>query len=300
LALLYAGLSTDAVDLRAEAYSVTALSVGKLLFVDTDGFSGFEVAEPLARSRLPLFVVAVVGLYAGYVLLRDAGLTGAETNADYGYSGVAAVVGSALIVLEGGDLFSTPLLFVYGLALLYAGLSSDSVDLRVEGYTVTAAAIGKLVFVDIDQLPGFNAADPLSPSTLPVFVVGAVCLYVAYIVLSDARLSENEEYVPFGYSGAAAFVILLGFAVELSGLGISAGWAAYGLTLVALGIRSGAKDLRLEAIAVLGLASIKVFIIDTRGLSSGARILSYITLGVILLAASFAYARYSDKISETL
>jgi len=49
--------------------------------------------------------------------------------------------------------------------------------------------------------------------------------------------------------------------------------------------------LRWQAIVLIGITIIKVFIYDTSALQRGYRILAFMILGVILLAISFAYQK---------
>ncbi len=69
-------------------------------------------------------------------------------------------------------------------------------------------------------------------------------------------------------------------------------WAALlGVALLALGFLIRWAFLRWQALALLTLAAVKVFAFDTRALSQGFRILSFLGLGVLLLLVSFIYQR---------
>ncbi len=69
-------------------------------------------------------------------------------------------------------------------------------------------------------------------------------------------------------------------------------WAALlGVGLLVLGFRLRWAFLRWQALVLLTLAVAKVFLVDTRSLSQGFRILSFLGLGVLLLGVSFIYQR---------
>ncbi len=69
-------------------------------------------------------------------------------------------------------------------------------------------------------------------------------------------------------------------------------WATVlGVALLALGFRIRWAFLRWQALALLTLAVGKVFAVDTRTLSQGFRILSFLGLGALLLLVSFIYQR---------
>ncbi len=69
-------------------------------------------------------------------------------------------------------------------------------------------------------------------------------------------------------------------------------WAMiFGATLLGVGFWKKSAFLRWQALALLTLSIAKVFVVDTGQLSQGYRILSFLGLGVLLLAVSFAYQR---------
>jgi uncharacterized membrane protein len=69
-------------------------------------------------------------------------------------------------------------------------------------------------------------------------------------------------------------------------------WATMlGVALLGLGFRLRWALLRWQALALLTLAIAKVFLVDTRSLSQGLRIVSFLGLGVFLLGVSFIYQR---------
>ncbi len=66
---------------------------------------------------------------------------------------------------------------------------------------------------------------------------------------------------------------------------------AYGAALMTVGFWRKRALLRWQAMVLLALAIAKVFLYDVRELSSGFRVLSFIVLGALLLAVSFAYQK---------
>jgi len=71
----------------------------------------------------------------------------------------------------------------------------------------------------------------------------------------------------------------------------SALWMLYGTVLMAIGFRRHLPFLRWLALFLLGVTIAKVFLYDMNQLERVYRILSFIALGVLLLAISFAYQR---------
>ncbi len=68
---------------------------------------------------------------------------------------------------------------------------------------------------------------------------------------------------------------------------------SYGAGLMLVGFWKESRFIRWQALILIGATVFKVFLYDTSSLDRGYRILSFITLGLILLATSFLYQRSS-------
>jgi hypothetical protein len=79
---------------------------------------------------------------------------------------------------------------------------------------------------------------------------------------------------------------------NLRQLFLSAGWLVYSIMLMALGIWKRARIVRIEAIVLFGVSILKIFIYDLSFLDTLYRTISFVGLGVILLAVSYLYQRY--------
>jgi uncharacterized membrane protein len=83
----------------------------------------------------------------------------------------------------------------------------------------------------------------------------------------------------------------------------SALWMVYGAILMAIGFWRRSAFIRWQALVLIAVTIIKVFVYDVSELDRAYRILSFIVLGVILLAISFVYQRdwlhLSKKRQET-
>jgi uncharacterized membrane protein len=83
-------------------------------------------------------------------------------------------------------------------------------------------------------------------------------------------------------------------------LSISVVWTIYGGAMLAVGIARRSKLLRVMALLLLGLTIFKVFLFDLSSLEKLYRIISFIVLGAILLAVSFLYQRYRQRVAELI
>lgn len=71
----------------------------------------------------------------------------------------------------------------------------------------------------------------------------------------------------------------------------SALWMAYGAMLMVIGFFRRSAFVRWQALLLIAATIGKVFIYDVSQLDRGYRIVSFIVLGVLLLAISFVYQR---------
>jgi uncharacterized membrane protein len=79
-------------------------------------------------------------------------------------------------------------------------------------------------------------------------------------------------------------------------LALSVFWTLYALGAVSVGIWRRNRPLRLLAMALLCLSVAKAFLFDLSGLQQPYRIVSFFTLGVILLLVSLLYTRFEERL----
>lgn len=71
----------------------------------------------------------------------------------------------------------------------------------------------------------------------------------------------------------------------------SALWMAYGAMLMVIGFWRATAFVRWQALVLIAITTVKVFVYDTSQLDRIYRILSFVALGILLLVISFAYQR---------
>jgi uncharacterized membrane protein len=72
---------------------------------------------------------------------------------------------------------------------------------------------------------------------------------------------------------------------------LSAFWSVLGVGLLWAGLRRNLRALRLAGFSLLAVAVGKVFLYDMAALDQGYRVLSFVVLGLLLLAGAYAYQR---------
>ena len=77
------------------------------------------------------------------------------------------------------------------------------------------------------------------------------------------------------------------------GLGVSILWGIFSASIIAFGMWKHKKHLRLLGIAIFGITLIKLFFYDLASLSTISKTIVLVALGVLLLATSFLYNKYT-------
>jgi len=122
----------------------------------------------------------------------------------------------------------------------------------------------------------------------PALIVGelAALLYLASCAI----------VTPFQPSGAAADSTLLELDVRQQGqMALSVFWSLVGLGALVAGLLRDSHALRIGGLSVLFLAVAKVFMFDLATLGSIYRVVSFVGLGVLLLAGAFVWQRVRPR-----
>jgi uncharacterized membrane protein len=302
--LLAAFLKTKYRPMEYCYYFLSFVIAWKVLLFDSqlDSFSWQNLG---GSSRALAFVAAAAGFYLGYFLIvraREKISPWLKDIAPNFYVFVPTFILAILPLLEGGD--NSQFLTIYW-SILFAALLGLSVvknffEFRLAALLGGAAIFMKMLFYDLFYLDGIQHS--AEKWRILAYIVGIVLFYSAYVINHWRRklLPKNLQSLPqvYGWLGAGSAFIMLW--LELSGYWISVGWAILALALVLLGFVLNKRELRYQGIAVLGVTIFKVFLYDTSRLESIYRTISFLVLGAILLAASFLYNKYKEKIKQIL
>lgn len=80
----------------------------------------------------------------------------------------------------------------------------------------------------------------------------------------------------------------------------TAGWSLLGGSMMAAGFALKSALHRRVALVLLGICIVRVFAVDTIGLSDTARIGAFFVLGMILVAIAWLYSRYADELKKLI
>ncbi len=98
--------------------------------------------------------------------------------------------------------------------------------------------------------------------------------------------------------GALALIVWMSARLPDSLTTLAWGLAAVGVVLYGLVVRE--RVVRLAGLGHLALTLLRLLIVDLRGMASDERTLTFIALGVALLALSFGYARHRERLRQWL
>lgn len=209
------------------------------------------------------------------------------------------------------------------LVLLWLGSKQDSVLTRLGGYAVLLLAVGRLF---THHLP--LHATIFTPVFNPVF---ATWLFVV-LAAAAARLltrSPREERSPLDVlSGPLLATLSLGLLFGLltgeidsffdhkarmareifddraalvaerqGGLAVSVLWTVFATGLLSAGLGLRSRSLFYAAYGLFGITAMKVVFVDLATLSTLYRMLSFLALGVLLLAGAWLNLRFRERLA---
>ncbi len=152
----------------------------------------------------------------------------------------------------------------------------------VMGTTVASLVVGSLGLV---VAGGVRAQFPKHP-WIELLTAGSV---VAFVVLTFFPMSFESHR-------AAARIFADPTACRAT---LSVWWAFYATAAIAVGFAMGFKPARLAGLSLLGIVAVKVLVVDLMGVSLLWRAISFLAVGLAMLAVAVVYGWISRKIDES-
>lgn len=237
---------------------------------------------------------------------------------------VAIQLSSEISRLDNNEhLALTALWTIYGGAALIIGIKRGSRPLRLGALMLLAGATVKLLTVDLEyyRAPWHTLVFNDTFAAFALIILALASSVWFYSRAEDIDEDERTMVIPLMVGGLNILAIValsaevLGyFGKNMRAGGVSSDelrdlhlarqlwlslvWTIYGGAILTVGIAWRSKLLRVMALLLLGLTIFKVFLFDLSSLESIYRIISFIVLGAILLAVSFLYQRYRQRMAE--
>jgi uncharacterized membrane protein len=252
---------------------------------------------PQDRWPLTLLVLALSAAYVAIARLVPAPKASEAPLARLIFAGLALTFATLAIPIRLDGKWMTLAFAVEGAILAWTGFRAATGLLRGAGYLLLAiSAMRVLVF----PLP---AATFLFNERFATYAVLIAC-FGAVLWAARQEASNTEENLMGFLAVAINVYAVVALSLELwdyfghggsrglaQHLALSLLWTGYATALLLLGVRTQSALLRWQALALYGLAVIKVFFYDSSFLERFYRIVSFFILGLVLLFVSFLYQR---------
>uniref|UniRef100_UPI0018DF4DE5 DUF2339 domain-containing protein n=1 Tax=Roseomonas rosulenta TaxID=2748667 RepID=UPI0018DF4DE5 len=167
--------------------------------------------------------------------------------------------------------------------------------------------LGLVLLANNPWTVGEDIAGPLLLNALlPAYALPALLVAMAVARAPEARVPQGLAQALSAYALVSGFAWVtlevrrafhpteIGWAAitEAEMYAYSGAWLLLGALLLAIGIRSGRKEIRLAALGVIALTTLKVFLFDMGALVGLWRVLSFLGLGLALIALGAIYRRF--------
>lgn len=329
--LVYLGYRFRYLPVRAFAAGVLAVAVGRL-FLAGDHWPLHEGLYVLVFNRrflTAMMVPLAMGLYAAIHHWQRKESTAADRAMKLACALVAGVVALVVASAEAGgwvdDKFgkiaataSVTVLWALG---AWAYLGAGRRARAAAGYTW---GVGALV-LGVSAIFGFGSfAQYIGREHLLVLNVrfGAGLLVVAAALgygwtVLRARFDEANQHLSLAFgriglaAGMAGLLSLLSVeaytychdvisdttqATRAGQMSVTLIWGAYAAGLLAVGFWRRVRALRLAGLGLFALSAVKLVLVDMTGMQDIFRIVSFVALGLLMVAASYLYHRLEQRL----
>jgi uncharacterized membrane protein len=199
-----------------------------------------------------------------------------------------------------GLCFALALALIVGVGYVPIAGFTLALNLRVLAF---ASVIAALLLISALVNRGRSGKEYIKTSAMLAVVVA---LTICYLLTIETKDYFGKEILLSGQGlmGALTTAQAGSLSASIHSLGnlrqmtLSLVWVVYSILLIGFGIWRRMLVLRIVAISLTGIAILKIFFYDLGFLETKYRIISFIGLGLILLAISFLYQKFKSVISE--
>jgi len=281
-----------------KAFASIALSAYEsVLLVSTTSAYYICLHLELYKAHRHLLTAAVVLLAAAFVMLAQR--TRSNDRNLLAAIALALITGGVAITFSGAVVVA--IWAIEGALLCWIGLQFDLWAVRLFGYLAFACAL-----LAVGTFPP-SGGHPFLNDRFTVFAIIALSFFAAHVGFARKRPAtlgalERGIFTAFQPLGHLALLYALSndlyAAVGHSQLAITLLWTFYAIALFAYGLRRGLALARWEGLALLLGAIVKAFAVDMEAVNPGIRIVSFLALGIVLLAIAYAYQRLAGTAKE--
>lgn len=291
-------LEREAVRIAASMVTVAGLAtlVWRMVPGNWLGFAWLALAVALLEAGLRkqpaefqrlAYAIALLGAGRAIMYDFDSRMALADAALLYGFAARDLIIASfpATVLLMAGLNTVLPrpaVTAAWGLVVLALN-EFDRRSLRAQSMLVAVAAGTRALMYDMGM-----------PSPALSIVPAIACFEAA--MLRRPQGSRTRVFFSLAGAGLAAALIFH----EVSGSVLTIAWGMEGMALLAAGFALRDRVLRLSGLALLAACTGKLFFWDLRNLETLPRIMSFIVLGLLLVAVSWVYTRFRDQVRKML
>lgn len=289
---------------RQPAYTLAGLTL--LLLGDPYWLIGRGFGDEAIDSAWMTAVLAGVPLAAGLLHDRlgprrmagsEPGMAGPATYLPYLLGSVIALVWCETHVAEAWS--SVAFAAVPAALLLLTAGARERRGVAVAVLLTMVALLDQIIYTTTTTATG--VPDLLAPGLL--LATAALLLERALAAgASDLGEADSGRPVRLGLllTATALALATVHGSWWLGGPRTTIGWSLVGGLLMGAGFAARSADYRRIALGVLGIAVVRVFALDTRGLTDTAKTLAFLALGLSLVAVAWLYSRFGRRLREWL
>ena len=220
------------------------------------------------------------------------------------YAGLALTFVTLAIPIRLDGRWITLAWAVQGVVLIWSGLRARFAAMRWAGLALFTIVAGRLALISIP------ADTFLINARFATFAICVACLVLGcYFAAASGEKLEHSEDAAYAITAIGANILAIAaFSLEvwdvferMPSLGIDQGhaqelalsmlWLVWALGLLGAGLWKKSEAIRWQALVLLGVVIVKVFLFDLSFLQKFYRIVSFLLLGLALMLISFYYQR---------
>ncbi|HEY9085355.1 MAG TPA: DUF2339 domain-containing protein [Candidatus Tyrphobacter sp.] len=243
------------------------------------------------RHWLTAAVIVLAALYVTFARLAKDPMG----RSVFAVVGLALITGGVAITFSGN---AVPLLWAIEGALLgWIGIHER--QNVVQAFGIAALALGIL---HIMAQPPQGGALFANERFLALAVFSAA-FFTVYRVATQSKEIFRFPYVAYEPIGHVFALVALSYELYYwtgtNELSLTLLWLVYAPALFSIGLLRRSSFVRWEGFALLAIAILKAFIVDMSEVNPGIRIVSFLALGSVMLAISYAYQRHTKRATGT-
>src|ERR1019366_3323878 len=150
--------------------------------------------------------------------------------------------------------------------------------ISIDGAFINTLLLGYAIPAVLALLLSYAVAGRRSARYGNTIAAGALVLALSYLTLEIRRLCHGPQLTNGLTGGAEQYTY-------------SIAWLVFGVALLGIGILLNSQRARLASAVVIALTILKAFLIDMSTLTGAYRALSFMCLGLVLVAIGWLYQR---------